>query len=357
MENANNIFNIFKAKYEKITEISKVIGKGKNYIIREIKYKNRPYAAKLAKRERNVLLNNYKLFLDIKANNIQNIHNIYTILIDDKYYDLIIEDKAPLRDINKMNEFYHKHDLLKLIYNPFNEVVSDTLLRFYATQIINGLEIIYRNNIIHLNLNLENLLVTIELKITLSSFNNCIKYGEKQIKDNFNLKIPENEKGYHSPEYYINSKMSIEDAKKQDYFALGSSLFLLKFGEKLLDFKKYKELEMNSDRIINVLERRINFIKSQPFINEDLIYFIISLIQYKIKDRFSFEQIYRNKWLNDNKEEINLITKIFIFDEQKLLLEIQKSDYLIKKEKELKDCKISKYKFKKKKKQKKEKKV
>ena len=232
-----------------------------------------------------------------------------------------------------------------MIYNPFNEVVSDTLLRFYATQIINGLEIIYRNNIIHLNLNLENLLVTIELKITLSSFNNCIKYGEKQIKDNFNLKIPENEKGYHSPEYYINSKMSIEDAKKQDYFALGSSLFLLKFGEKLLDFKQYEELEMNSDRIINVLEKKINFIKSQTFINEDFINFLISLIQYKTKDRSSFEQIYRNKWLNDNKEEIDFISNIFKIEEEKLLLELQKADYIIKKEK-LKENKINKYKFK-----------
>ena len=69
------------------------------------------------------------------------------------------------------------------------------------------------------------------------------------------------------------------------------------------------------------------------------------------------KKILEQKKLNNNNKEINLITKIFIFDEQKLLLEIQKADYLIKKEKELKDCKISKYKFKKKKKQKKEKKV
>ena len=352
MENSYNIFNIFKRKYEKITEFNKVLGKGKNYIIREIIYNNKHYAAKLTKREKNVLLNNYKLFLDIKGYNIQIIHKIYTELIHDKYYDLIIEDKAPLRDINKMNTYYRNHDLLKLIYNSFNEVVNDTLLRFYATQIINGLETIYRNNIINLNLNLENILVTINLKISLSSFNNCIKYDEKQIKDNFKIKIPENTKGYHSPEYYINSKMSIEDAKKQDYFALGSSLFLLKFGEKLLDFKQYEELEMNSDRIINVLERKINFIKSQPFINEDFINFLVSLIQYKIKDRPSFEQIYRNKWLNADKKEINLISNIFILDESKLLLELQKADYLIKKENELKDCKISKYKFKKRKKKK-----
>ena len=346
IHNANNIFNIFKIKYEEITDFNKVLAKGKHYIIREIIYENKLYVAKLTKREKNVLPNDYNLYLNLKGYNIIKIKKIYIELIDNEYYDLIIEEKAVLRDIKKLNTYYHKYDLLKLIYNSFNEDVGDNLLRFYAKQIINGLELIYRSNIIHLNLNLENILITVGVKICLSSFNHCIKYDEKQIKDNFKVKIPENKKGYLSPEYYINSKMSIEDAKKQDYFALGSSLFLLKFGEKLLDFKQYEELEMNSDRIINVLEKKINFIKSQTFINEDFINFLISLIQYKIKDRFSFEQIYRNKWLNDNEEEIYFISNVFK-SEEKILLELQKSDYLIKKEKELNKCKISKYKFKK----------
>ena len=346
IQNDNDIFNIFKSKHNNITKISKVLGKGKHYIVREIIYNNKLHAAKLTKREENALSNHFDLILTINGNNIIKIKKIYTELIDNEYYDLIIEERALLRGIIKLNTYYHSYDLLKLIYNSFNEDVGDNLLRFYAKQIINGLELIYRSNIIHLNLNLENILITVGVKICLSSFNHCIKYDEKQIKDNFKVKIPENKKGYLSPEYYINSKMSIEDAKKQDYFALGSSLFLLKFGEKLLDFKQYEELEMNSDRIINVLERRINFIKSQPFINEDFINFLISLIQYKIKDRFSFEQIYRNKWLNDNEEEIYFISNVFK-SEEKILLELQKSDYLIKKEKELNKCKISKYKFKK----------
>ena len=321
IQNDNDIFNIFKSKHNNITKISNVLGKGKHYIVREIIYNNKLHAAKLTKSEENALSNHFNLILTIKGNNIQKIKTIYTELIDNEYYDLIIEEKAVLIDIDKLNKYYHNYNVLKLIYNSFNEAVGDNLLRFYAKQMINGLEIIYRNNIIHLNLNLNNILVTIGLKLCLSSFNYCIKYDEEQIKDNVKVKIPENTKGYLSPEYYINSKMTIEDAKKQDYFALGSSLFLLKFGEKLLDFKQYEELEMNSDRIINILEKKINFIKSQPFINEDFINFLISLIQYKTKDRSSFEQIYRNKWLNDNKEEIDFISNIFKIEEEKLLLE------------------------------------
>ena len=73
----------------------------------------------------------------------------------------------------------------------------------------------------------------------------------------------------------------------------------------------------------------MNFIKRQKFQDKDFDDFLCSLIQFKPKDRPTFEKILRNKWLNKNTEEIDKIAKINSFDESNLLLELQKSDFLI----------------------------
>ena len=66
----------------------------------------------------------------------------------------------------------------------------------------------------------------------------------------------------------------------------------------------------------------------------EFIKFLCSLIEYKPEDRPSFEEIYRNIWLNDNIEQINNIFSIYQSEEEKMIMELQKSNFLIKKEKE-----------------------
>ncbi len=51
--------------------------------------------------------------------------------------------------------------------------------------------------------------------------------------------------------------------------------------------------------------------------------------------RPSFEQIYRNKWLNKDIEYVDAIFSAFEKDEEKLILEFQKNDFLMQKEKDL----------------------
>ena len=69
--------------------------------------------------------------------------------------------------------------------------------------------------------------------------------------------------------------------------------------------------------------------------DKDFIDFLCSLIQYRPKDRPSFEEIYRNKWLNKDVDIINNTFNAFENDEEKLIMELQKKDFLIKKEREL----------------------
>ena len=75
----------------------------------------------------------------------------------------------------------------------------------------------------------------------------------EKLKDE-NNKIPGGTPGYVSPEYYIGSTLSNQDARKQDFFALGSTLYYLKYGEHMLKFQKSEEKIANAFRIIEFLQ-------------------------------------------------------------------------------------------------------
>jgi serine/threonine protein kinase len=235
-------------------------------------------------------------------------------------------EKAMLRDLDKLNEFYFRHNLLNTLYYPFKEKIGDNLLRFYVRQIINGLLTLYQNYYVHFNIEPANLLLFSNLVIKLSGFSLL-----KKVKDE-NLRIPGGTKGFLSPEYYVDKKFTMENARKQDYFALGSTIFYLKTGEEFLKFKKYANNKMNADKIIDILQRRINQIISKKISDKDFSIFLKKLIQYRPEDRPSFIKIYRSKWLNKDLKYLNQTIAQFEDDEIKLIMEFQKKDFFIDKE-------------------------
>ena len=171
----------------------------------------------------------------------------------------------------------------------------------------------------------------------------------KSIKNKDNkLVIPGGTQGYLSIEYYKNKGHIIpeKDANKQDFFALGVTLFFMKYGKDMIkDYKnKKKESKENNenkdenfvylkiaDYLVDEIQNAMNEIKTTKSSEKDFIDFLISLIQFNAEDRSNFEQIYRNKWINKNWEEILEIFHINISDEEKLILELDKSDFIIKK--------------------------
>ena len=151
------------------------------------------------------------------------------------------------------------------------------------------------------------------------------------------IKIPGGTDGFSPPEFYMKIYATIENAKKHDYFSLGSTLYNLKYGKYLFIFPEdlYKNREEKKieivDYIYNSLERQMNLIKSSKLSDKDFINFLCSLIQFKPEDRPNFEEIYFNKWLNKDSKDISKIYQINELDNSKLILELNKSDFLIKK--------------------------
>ena len=325
------IFETFKIKNKDIKRIGKHLGKGGFGEVKEILMdNNKLFAGKLIEKKKRQKAKEEEYGINIRGKNIVNINKIMSNNVDGKDYLLIIMEKCILRDLGTLNNFFCDKNLLKTINKPFYETLGDNLLRFYTKQIINALELLNRNYYVHNDIKPQNILIGDNLTLKLTDFGLLRKVQDKPTI------IPGGTSGYLSPEYYINKEVNSEIARKQDYFALGSTLYFLKYGKKMLNPGIYNNNDkiIISDEIIKLLEQNRDNIKSGKTSDGEFIKFLCSLIEFKPEDRMCFEEIYRNIWLNNNSKQINNIHSIHQREEEKLIMELQKSDFLILKEKE-----------------------
>ena len=350
---SEKIFEAFKNKYGLV--IGSIVRKSKYMEEREIKIKeneDKVYTGTLTKKS--IKKNNSKEIIDnillFKKN--FNTVKIYEEIVGsetkkDKYY-LILTEEPKLNNLKGYIKNLFNQNPNNLINMPFDEIIGNNFLLFLIKQIIKGLETLDRMELIHFNIKPENLLISLELSIKLSDFSLLRKvYNLEKIL------IPGGTPGYLSPDYYknIGQKIPVSQAKKQDYFSLGVSLYFLKYGERMIkniihkSKEKTKENLLNLEYIVVMIPKIIIKIKDNPVIDRDFVHFLCSLIQIEPEDRPNFEEIYRNKWVNKNADYISEIKRNFIFDEQKLIIELRKSDFLVDKKQELQKENLQRKKF------------
>ena len=95
-----DIFTKFINENE-FTEIGKVLGKGAFGEVRDVKFKNKTMAGKITKRDDDEISEEEKYAIDLRGQNIIKINKIYTKRINGSTYNLIIMEKAILRDLGK----------------------------------------------------------------------------------------------------------------------------------------------------------------------------------------------------------------------------------------------------------------
>ena len=337
MNEKEDLFNEF-AKKEEFT-IIRELGKGGFGSVKEIKLNknNKIYAAKLLD-ENEIGEKEAEMIQGFKGPGIVKITKVSNY--NTRY--LIIMEKSVLKDLNSCINHLHKN-LLNLIFYPF-EKVGNNLLRFFIKNLLNGMEVLNRYNYAHFDIKPQNILIfqrMIAKLIDFSLLRNIDKLKDEQIPNTY--KVLFGTHGYIPPEIYQNkAKVDKETAIKYDYFSLGATIFALKFGDKMIDpnyFFDKKDNEVEAEIIIDLLEKARDKIKSKPFPDKGFNEFLCSLIQYKSKERPDFEEIYRNKWVHKNSEEINQIFEINELDEEKLMLELDKSDFLLSKKEYIKNKK------------------
>ena len=314
-------------------EIGKALGRGKFGLVKEIRYKNQVYAGKLVKKEG--IVDECDLILQFKSPNMVKIAKIYNSGV----YNLILMEKG-LNDLNHFIKKSRDNEIQRLIINPFYDgIIGDNLFRYFSKHLIIGLESLERIGYSHFDIKPGNILIFKNMVLKLSDFS--FLRNQKDIAKNDMLEIPGGTDGFSPPEYYTDYSVTIENAKKHDYFSLGSTLFNLKYGQYLFilpnSFRENREKKKVEivDYIYTSLERQINLIKSSKYSDQGFINFLSSLIQYRPEYRPNFREIYYNKWLNKNSEEISKIYQINELDNEKIILELNKSDFLINKKNDL----------------------
>ena len=356
-----HIWDLFKNNHK--IEVGKTLGKGGFGEVKEIKMNGKIYAAKLVKinAKKDTEKGSFdegeekdNIILYLKNSNIVKIYKIYQEIDNsnkNEGYNLIIMERAVLKDLKTFIKYLFSNNRENIICQPYNENIGNHFLIFLAKQIIKGLETFERNELIHFDIKPENILIFLEISLKLSDFGLL-----REVYNLEKIRIPGGTPGYLSPDYYKyrGHRIPVRNAKKQDYFALGASLYLLKYGERMIKHKIHKskkkteENTLNLEYIVEMIPKIIIKIKSDLVADRDFVNFLCSLIQIEAEDRPNFEEIYRNKWVNKNADYISKITKCFGNDEQKLIKELRKSDYLYEKTQELSKIKRRKFVFNKK---------
>ena len=330
-EDLDSIFEIFSNKYN--IKIGKFLGKGGNGEVREVIYKGETFAGKLIQSE------NYKIDIisALKGPNIVNICENFVENLNSKTYLLFIMEKA-LKDLSDFHKSLSED--FSLINNVFIEKIGDNLLKFLVKQIIDGLEQLERNEYLHFDIKPENILVYSDLSIKLSDFGLL-----REVSNIENIYVPGGTPGFLSPEYYHSKHISVELAKKMDYFSLGSTIFFLKYGKLIYKICKEDNKREIQENIIYSIPKAKHFIQSKNKCNRDFVNFLCDLIETSPNSRPSFEEIYRNRWVNKNLKFIKKLLEGHGEDEQKFIMEIKKSDYLFRKKKCFENSRKNKKKF------------
>ena len=303
----------------------KEIGGGGFGLVAEVMKNGRIYALKLILPTKDKKIKE-ELVREFRGRNIVKIIQEKKKETNKKKYYLYVMEPSFIGSLQKFNDYLDANLIFK---DVFIEKLGDNLMRFMVLQLVNAFRTFYQGNLVHFDIKPDNILIFkgLELKVIDFSFLTKLSPDKKE-------RIPGGTFGYTTPEFYRYNDYDNESLKKQDYFALGMTIFFLKYGHHAIKTnKRDKKDDKNNDINVNIISESIeiarNLIKNRKYQDKDFSEFLLNLIQFKPKERLDFESIKRNKWLNKNKQILRKILNINLSDEDNILLELQKSDFLI----------------------------
>ena len=318
-----------KNKLEKVKNMTK----GGFGVIYQINYHGRDYVGKLIKKNKKVEKEESEIITEFRGPNIVKVNKVFEKIDGSDIYNLILMEKAPLKSLNYFINSLSNNNYFNLIFETPFEIIGNNLMRYFIFQLVQGLEILNRNNFCHFDIKPENILIFINFVLKWTDFG--LLRDLKTIKSD-EICVPGGTEGYFSPEYYSNNyNIDISQAIKHDFFALGATIYFMKYNKKMLKYFRDGDNIINSNIIIELLERIKDELNSEKSFEKEFIDFLCSLIQYDAKERPDFDKLYRNKWLNKYKKELTNIFEVNVNEENKILMELDKSEFLINKRKYL----------------------
>lgn len=300
----NEIYKFIDENYPQFHEnfeLINYINSGGSGVVYEGKLKNSYKKQKLAfKFKLNQKKKNDKESQEIsisKKLHHKNITEIYAFIrMNDGYSNFSILEFGKNGDIN-----HFQKTLLK------RRILSETIICYFAKQILEALDYIHRCKIIHMDIKQGNILVDSNLNIKLTDFSVSCSFSSFDKEDLVKFPFVGTSR-YMSPEVIGRTHMKIKDGCKIDVYSLGVTLYNL-----ALDIYPYKLDEVGSKDYDNILQyikkEELEFPPDRKLSNlfKD---FLKGLLEKDYKKRFDIQTALNHPWIKgadiifDEKENI-----------------------------------------------------
>ena len=186
------------------------------------------------------------------------------------------------------------------------KVLSETIICYFAKQILEALDYIHRCKIIHMDIKQGNILVDSNLNIKLTDFSVSCSFALFHPEDLVKFPFVGTSK-YMSPEIINRTHMKIKEASKIDIYSLGVTLYDLAFGE--FPYKLKEVGSKNYEQILNnIKNENLEFPKDRK-VSELFKDFLGGLLEKDYTKRFSISTALNHPWIKGAQ---------FIYDEKEL---------------------------------------
>ena len=293
----DNNYSIFREKFE----LTDFISSGGEGIVYEGKLKRANKRQKLAfKFEFDTKKKNNKECQEIsilKKIHHKNITEIYAFIRMSEISSFCILELGSNGDLVNFQK-----KLLK------RKVLSETIICYFAKQILEALEYLHKCKIIHMDIKPTNILVDSNLNVKLTDFSVSCSYNLFHPEDLVKFPFVGTSK-YISPEILNRTKMKIKESVKIDLYSLGITLYELAF-----DSFPYKLNEVENkdyDNILkNIQNEKLEFPKERKVSNifKD---FLRGLLEKDFTKRLNIKMALNHAWIKGadiiNNEKENLL--------------------------------------------------
>ena len=195
------------------------------------------------------------------------------------------------------------------------KVLSETILCYFAKQILEALEYMHKCKIIHNDIKQGNIVVDANLDIKITDFSVSCTYANLEPDDCVEFPFMGTSK-YICPEILGHVKMAVKEACKIDLYSFGVTLYELAFGKypyKLneVENKKYDDI------LNNIKQEKLEFPKDKK-ISALFKDFLSHLLDKNYQTRYDIQQCLNHPWIkgakiiNDEKENIYYLESFLI---------------------------------------------
>jgi len=202
-------------------------------------------------------------------------------------------DGLPLQISYTIMEYAEHGDFYTFLKNHSKDM-DDKLARTYFRQLIDGLEYLHNNDVAHMDLKLNNLLIDSDFNLKIADFD-LSHYGDDAII------ISNGTKFYRAPEV---AHGKCNNPKVADIYSVGIVLFLLKTRGVFPQFEfskiagiDFAELLYNNPS--EFWDEHVRVQKANPAeFEEDFKELFITMTKYNPDDRATIDQIKESEWYN-----------------------------------------------------------